>query len=52
MQLEPVEPAHGGFTAFGQLFEHLMSVNTAVVTHLDGRGIDEGDPIPVAEALR
>jgi hypothetical protein len=44
MQLEPVEPAHGGLAAPRDLLEYLVTVDAAVVTDDQGRGIDEGDP--------
>jgi len=44
MELEAVEPTHGGFAPAGHLLENLVVVNAAVVADHQGGGIDEDDP--------
>ena len=50
VQLEAVEPAHGGFAPAGHLLEHLVAVNAAVVARHQGGGIDEGQAGVLAPA--
>ena len=50
MELEAVEPAHGGFAAPGDLLEDVVTVDAAIVAdHQRGR-VDEGDPGVLAPA--
>lgn len=44
MELEAIEPAHGGFAAAGDFLEHLVTVNAAVVADHQRGGIKESDP--------
>lgn len=43
VQLEAVKPAYRGLAAPGQLFEHLVAADAAVVADDDGGRVDEGD---------
>ena len=45
MQLEPVKPAHGSLATLSQLGKHLMIMDAMVITHYQGSGVDEGDPM-------
>jgi hypothetical protein len=44
VELEPLEPSHGGLAPFGELLENFVAVNTTVVADHDGGGVDEGKP--------
>ena len=44
MELEAIEPTHGGFAAAGDLLEDLVTMDATVVADHQRGGIDEGDP--------
>src|SRR3982750_2541925 len=51
MQFKPVEPAYGSLAPFGDLLEHFMAVDTAIVTYHDGGSVDKGQPCGSAFAV-